>query len=231
MAQNFLINRNHQSKSFDERIKFLILHFTARDFKTSLELLQNEVSVHYLISDEPVEILQLIDENKRAWHAGESFWAGRSNLNDISIGIEIVNLDGNLHPYPDDQIDAVIFLCQQIIQRYNIAPNCVLGHSDIAPLRKNDPGVLFPWQKLFENGIGVMPNVTEVERLEQIANLPTALDLQQNLAKYGYKIDLTGEFDDQTRMVLDAFRRHFCPNLIGQKIDKKSYSTLLTMNL
>ena len=93
MKQNFLINKQHSSESFDGRIKFLILHYTAVDFKTALELLKDKVSVHYLVSDSPVEILQLVDENKRAWHAGVSFWGGRTNLNDNSIGIEIVNVD------------------------------------------------------------------------------------------------------------------------------------------
>jgi N-acetylmuramoyl-L-alanine amidase len=229
MQQNFLISKKYSSKSFDERIKFLILHYTAVDFQTSLELLQDKVSVHYLISDQPVEIFQLVDEDKRAWHAGVSFWAGRTNLNDSSIGIEIVNLDGNKNSYPEQQIEAVMFLCKQIITKYNISPDCVLGHSDIAPTRKDDPGSLFPWVKLYQNGIGAMPDQADVEHLEKITTIPTVLDLQQNLAKYGYQIDITGNFDEQTRMVLDAFRRHFCPDLIGQKVDVKSYVTLLAL--
>ncbi len=229
MIQTFPINKNHAVNSFDERIKFLILHFTARDFKTSLQLLKNQVSSHYLISDSPVEILQLVDENKRAWHAGESFWAGRTNLNDSSIGIEIVNLDGNKNTYPEEQIDATIFLCKQIITRYNIAPDCVLGQSDIAPLRKDDPGSLFPWGRFYENGVGSMPDLEEVEKLEKDISLPNALELQKYLAKYGYQIAVTGDFDDQTKLVLDAFRRHFCPNLLGREIDKKSYATLLAL--
>ena len=229
MKQNFLINKQHSSESFDERIKFLILHYTARDFKTSLELLKDKVSVHYLVSDSPVEILQLVDESKKAWHAGISFWAGRTNLNDSSIGIEIVNLDGNKNPYSDEQIEAVMFLCQQIIAQYNIAPDCVLGHSDIAPSRKDDPGILFPWGLLYENGIGAMPDLTDVIAIEKTIATPTALELQQNLAKYGYQIDLTGNFDEQTQIVLDAFRRHFCPDLIGKEIDLKSCATLLAL--
>lgn len=229
MQQSPTIHKKYSSKSFDERIKFLILHFTAQDFPTSLKLLQNQVSVHYLISDNPVEILQLVDESKRAWHAGVSSWAGRTNLNDTSIGIEIVNLDGNKNPYLEEQIEAVIFLCQQIIAKHNIAPDCVLGHSDIAPLRKDDPGSLFPWQRLYESGIGAMPDFAEAWQLKNNMTIPDALELQQSLAKYGYEIDLTGNFDEQTQIVLDAFRRHFCPDLIGQKIDLKSYATLLAL--
>ncbi|MCE3254849.1 MAG: N-acetylmuramoyl-L-alanine amidase [Rickettsiaceae bacterium] len=228
MTHNFEI-KQVPSPAFNERIRFLILHYTAQDFPTSLKLLQDKVSVHYLVSDCPVEILQLVDNNKRAWHAGESSWGNRDNLNDTSIGIEIVNLDGNFNPYNEEQIEAVIFLCKKIIKDYQIAPNFVLGHSDIAPLRKLDPGSLFPWQKLYENGIGAMPNEEDVKDFEEKISIPTALELQENLAKYGYKIDLTGEFDEQTKAVLDAFRRHFCPDLIGQEIDKRSYATLLAL--
>ncbi len=233
MQQKLLINKNHPSNSFDERssqeIKFLILHFTAQDFQTSLKLLQDQVSVHYLVSSQPVEVFQLVDEGKKAWHCGESFWAGMVALNNNSIGIEIVNLDGNINPYPEEQMEAVMELCKQIISRHNIAPDCVLGHSDVAPIRKDDPGSLFPWRQFYENGIGVMVDDGDVEKLVATISIPNALELQQSLAKYGYKIDLTGVFDEQTKMVLDAFRRHFCPELIGLGVDLKSYATLLVL--
>jgi len=233
MRQKLLINKNHPSNSFNERsiqeIKFLIIHFTAQDFQTSLRLLQDQVSVHYLVSSQPVEVFQLVDEGKKAWHAGESFWAGMTGLNNNSIGIEIVNLDGNKNPYPEEQIKTVMALCQQIIARHNIVPEFVLGHSDIAPLRKDDPGSLFPWKKFYENGIGAMADDGDVEELIKTISIPTALELQNNLAKYGYQIDLTGEFDEQTKMVFDAFRRHFCPDLIGQEVDLRSYATLLAL--
>lgn len=232
MQQNFPISNQYSSNSFDERVRFLILHYTAVDFQTAVQLLKDKVSVHYLVSDLLIDghyIFQLADEEKRAWHAGVSFWAGRVNLNDTSIGIEIVNLDGNINPYPEEQIAAVIDLCKKIIAKYNIAPHCVLAHSDIAPLRKQDPGLLFPWKKLYENGIGAMPDDADILELEKSITIPSALELQQNLAKYGYQIDLTGNFDEQTVMVLDSFRRHFCPDLIGQALEIKSYATLLAL--
>ena len=234
MKNNFPISNKYRSNpnNFDNREKFLILHYTAVDFQSSLDILTNKLSVHYLVSNQPVEgcyIFQLVDDNKRAWHAGVSSWEDRNNLNDSSIGIEIVNLDGNQNPYPQEQIEAVIFLCRQIISKYNIAPNYVLGHSDIAPLRKEDPGTLFPWATLYQNGIGAMPEAADVTYFENTNTLPSALQLQQNLKNYGYKIDLTSIFDQQTATVLDSFRRHFCPNLIGQEIDKTSYATLLAL--
>jgi N-acetylmuramoyl-L-alanine amidase len=224
---NFLINQNHLSLTFDERIKFLILHYTERDFKTSLKLLQDRVSAHYLINDSPVEILQLVPDEKRAWHAGESFWGGRSNLNDSSIGIEIVNLDGNKNAYPDEQIETVMFLCKKLIKKYQIAPQNILAHSDIAPLRKNDPGKLFPWHKLFENDIGAMFDENEVKRLmaDQL-KLPDALNLQKSLARYGYQINFSGNFDDQTQKTLDAFRKHFCPKELEKPIEARSWAIL-----
>ena len=236
MKQKFSINHQYQSYAFDERIfnnvnqkiQFLILHCTKQDFATSLCLLQDKVSAHYLIS-EVGEIFQLIDESKRAWHAGVSFWGDKTDLNSTSIGIEIVNLNGNCYPYPDKQIEAVVFLCKQIIAKHNITPQCVLAHSDIAPLRKDDPGKMFPWNKLYENGIGAMADCDDVFRLEKTINLPDALELQQNLKKYGYQVDLTGEFDAQTIEVLNAFRRHFCPNILGCDVDKTSYATLLAL--
>jgi N-acetylmuramoyl-L-alanine amidase len=233
MQQKLLINKNHPSNSFDERssqeIKFLILHFTAQDCQTSLRLLQDQVSVHYLVSSQPAEVFQLVDEDKKAWHCGESFWAEMVGLNNSSIGIEIVNLDGNINFYPSEQIEAVMELCKQIIARHKISPECVLGHSDIAPLRKDDPGSLFPWRLLYKNGIGAMVDDCDVEKLVATISIPNALELQQSLAKYGYKIDLTGVFDEQTTMVFNAFRRHFCPELIGLGVDLKSYATLLAL--
>lgn len=224
-----IINQQHQSKAFDERIKFIILHNTEKDFQTSLDLLNEKVSAHYLISEKPVEIFQLVAEEKRAWHAGVSYWNNRSNLNDSSIGIEITHINGDKNQYSDKQIEAVIFLCQKIIAKYDIAPDCILGHCDIAPLRKTDPGGLFPWKKLYKNGIGAMVDDDKIADLEKTTLIPTTTELQQNLAKYGYKIKITHLFDEQTKMVLDAFRRHFCPDLIGKEIEKRSYTTLLAL--
>ena len=228
LRENKEIYQSSKDFDIDKKVQFLILHCTKQDFATSLHLLQDKVSAHYLIS-ESAEIFQLVDESKRAWHAGVSFWKGQNDLNSASIGIEIVNLDGNRNHYPDEQIEALIFLCKKIIAKYKITPECVLAHSDIAPLRKDDPGILFPWNKLYQNGIGLMVNLADILELKKTIKLPTALELQQNLAKYGYQIDLTGEFDQQTIGVLNSFRRHFCPNFLEQKIEKTSYAILLKL--
>jgi N-acetyl-anhydromuramyl-L-alanine amidase AmpD len=231
MKSNFVINHQYSSSAFNERgfnkkIQSLILHCTKQDFATSLCLLQDKVSSHYLIS-ESAEIFQLVDESKRAWHAGDSFWRGEVDLNSTSIGIEIVNLDGNYHPYSNQQIEALIYLCQKIITEHKIAPEFVLAHSDIAPYRKDDPGILFPWERIYKNGIGLMADLDDVMKIEKTINLPTALELQKSLANYGYKIDLTKKFDEQTMIVFNAFRRHFCPKFFGCNPEKTSYAILL----
>lgn len=136
--------------------RYIILHYTAtKDTKTALDdYLMNpaaEVSSHYLIEKDG-NILQLVEDEKRAWHAGKSFWEGETDLNSASIGIEIVNL-GPPEVFADEQIESTIALCQILMKKWNIPGQNILGHSDIAPDRKVDPGPLFPWNKLTKLGI------------------------------------------------------------------------------
>lgn len=159
--------------SFGHRVRFLVLHYTAQNFADSVKSLTGKsVSAHYLVPDPTeatyqvagfsgVRIFNLVDENERAWHAGTSQWGTRSNINDTSIGIEIVNLasgDGEnitFPPFNPQQIEAVTQLAQNILQRYpDISPVNVVAHSDIAPGRKSDPGPQFPWQQLYQAGVG-----------------------------------------------------------------------------
>lgn len=227
---------NYKAKSFDERVKFLVLHYTERDLETSLELLLGQnVSVHYLVSDvKPYPILQLVDESKRAWHAGESSWQGRKNLNDTSIGIEIVNLgyknnpDDSIqwYPYPEEQIKIVIELCQKIIKNYNIHPTCVIGHSDITSSRKVDPGPLFPWKTLYENSIGAWYDDKDLDNLRKSVNLSNILSIQENFSKYGYDIIPTGIIDQQTINVIKSFQMHFRPEDYSGKLDVETAAIL-----
>ena len=158
----YQVDTSQRAVSFDSRVQVLVLHYTAGDDTDSLQLLtQGDVSAHYLIAENPPQrdgepvIRGLVDEAQRAWHAGESQWGARGNLNEGSIGIEIVNLgyvdgpDGRRWlPFTQTQIDALIPLARDIIERYHIAPYNVVAHADIAPQRKLDPGPLFPWQRL-----------------------------------------------------------------------------------
>lgn len=218
-----IIDDKHPSPNYNERISTLVLHYTELDLKTSLHVLtdpKREVSAHYLVPETLInqaqKIYQLVKEDKRAYHAGKSNWQGRSNLNDSSIGIEIVNLgyqDENgkrkWFPYSDDQIMSVIALSRLIIDRYQIHPSCIIGHSDIAPGRKVDPGPLFPWKTLYEHGVGAWFDENEITASNATANDINILSLQKNLKIYGYNIELTGRLDIQTQTVLQAFQMHF----------------------
>jgi N-acetylmuramoyl-L-alanine amidase len=216
------IDRTYTAVSQGSRAQYLILHFTWEDWPTSLEILsRGHVSSHYLVRDDPVKIYRLVDESRRAFHAGTSSWKGRSNLNSASIGIEIVNAgnrpteDGTVvwHPYPDAQIDAVVRLVRWIVDRHQIPPQNILGHSDIAPLRKVDPGPMFPWRRLADEGLIPWPDARQVAGLiaAHEAVPPTAQWFQRKLSEHGYELPQTGEFDDETRLVLAVFQMKYRP--------------------
>ncbi|CAI2430396.1 N-acetylmuramoyl-L-alanine amidase [Serratia liquefaciens] len=218
----------HQAQGADQRIRFLVMHYTAEDFHSSLKTLTDEhVSAHYLLPAHPPLVqgkpvaFQLVPEALRAWHAGASTWRGRTNLNDTSIGIEIVNRGFNhtllfthWQPYTPQQIALLIPLSRDIIQRYGIQPTDVVGHSDIAPQRKQDPGPLFPWRQLAQAGIGAWPDEQQVQKLlagrDRWATVPLA-PLIEKLARYGYGIDAQWDVRQQ-KNVLAAFQMHFRPS-------------------
>lgn len=237
--KDYKIDTSHPAQGYNERVRFLVFHYTALDDNESLQLLTtSEVSAHYLIPSYSLHnkgkrvILQLVAENKRAWHAGISEWAGRTNLNDTSIGIEIVNngfyegLTGKIwSPYHKKQVLLLAHLARDIITRYQILPENVVGHSDIAPLRKYDPGPLFPWQWLAQQGIGAWPDTATVTKYLQGKHRWSAgniVIIQRALANYGYTIPQTGEEDDNTRRVISAFQMHFRPSNINGVADKET---------
>ena len=152
---------NYGLRRADTEIEFIILHYTAMSTEKSLERLcdpVHEVSCHYLIDPSGV-CYQLVDNNKRAWHAGKSYWRGYHDLNSRSLGIELVN-SGN-EEYPEAQMKSLIKLLQHLIESLALNPKNILGHSDIAPARKLDPGKWFNWQKLSVNGVGFFPKVSK----------------------------------------------------------------------
>lgn len=213
----------YRAKGQDSRVQFLILHYTDEDMARSARILTEQaVSAHYLLSDEtPPRIYRLVDEDRRAWHAGASFWGGSANLNSASIGIEIVNAgghkqaDGSLRfaPYPAAQMDLLVELVRDIMARHQIKPERVLGHSDIAPQRKIDPGPLFPWQRLGEAGLIAWPDAAKVAAVRPVfeAQLPGVAWFQEALAKHGFQVEPHGRLDAATRRVIAAFQMKYRP--------------------
>ena len=215
-------DRSYTAKGQASRARFLVLHYTVGDRASSLTTLtQQEVSAHYLVTDDPVpHIYNLVDEKNAAWHAGNSSWKNFTQLNNSSIGIEIVNPgwqdtpNGRVYaPFTQAQIDALIPLIRDVVTRHQIAPENVLGHSDIAPQRKQDPGPMFPWRRLADAGLVAWPKAERVGAVWPVfqLQLPDVAWFQKKLATWGYAIVQSGNLDEQTRTVLAAFQMKYRP--------------------
>ncbi len=203
-------------------IDSLILHYTgmASGEAALARLLDpaSEVSAHYLVWEDG-RIDQLVAEADRAWHAGRSFWAGERDMNTVSVGVEIVNggHEFGLPPYPAAQTAAVIALVHDVCARHAVPPARVLGHSDIAPHRKEDPGELFPWHALMNAGLALsVPSPPE-------ADVPSTLGgLQAALAAIGYECPATGTMDETTLAAVRAFQRRWRPSRVDGEIDRET---------
>lgn len=206
------------------RVKYLIMHYTgmATGREALLRLCDSraEMSAHYLI-EEDGEVFSLVEENMRAWHAGVSKWENDQDINDLSIGIEIVN-SGHSYPgyeslyraFPDDQMLSVLSLSKDIINRHHIKPWHILGHSDVAPGRKIDPGELFNWKWLSELGVGIYP---ADDKGQDDVDLEGFL---KKLEKFGYNI--SGKPID----IISAFQRHFRQNNFDGILDRQTASLI-----
>jgi N-acetylmuramoyl-L-alanine amidase len=213
------IDKTYIAIGQDSRAQFLILHYTHEDFPTSLKLLtEGQVSSHYLVNNNPPTIYSLVDENRRAYHAGVSYWKGATQLNASSIGIEIVNRGYDDTPtgrvwydYPQEQMDAVIALVKKIVKDHDIKPERILGHSDIAPGRKVDPGPRFPWKQLADAGLIPWPdaNMVAAKKIAFDMQLPDTAWFQQKLSQHGFAVPLNGEFDKRTQEVVSAFQMKY----------------------
>jgi N-acetylmuramoyl-L-alanine amidase len=212
----------------------IVLHYTGMpDVEGALARLckaGTEVSAHYVVLEDG-RVLQCVPESKRAWHAGKASWAGEEDVNSCSIGIEIVNR-GHDWGYPDfplRQVAAVIALCRGIILRRDVPAHRVLGHSDVAPARKKDPGEKFPWHSLANSGVGHWVQAAPIVRGESLklgSEGEQVLELQQALAGYGYGLVPNGKFDGATMEVVTAFQRHFRPERVDGVADSSTLSTL-----
>ncbi len=234
LAEAFVASPNFGERRGHRRPNALILHYTGMPTaQSALALLCDpaaEVSAHYFVFEDG-RVVQLVAEADRAWHAGRGSWKGESDMNSVSIGIEIVNSghDGGLPDFPDAQVEATIALCRDICARRAIPPERVLAHSDIAPDRKRDPGEAFPWGLLHAGGVGhwVEPAPLSDGSLFRIAEEgPPVRALQAMLALYGYGVEITGVYDAPTRSVVTAFQRHFRPARVDGEADASTVATL-----
>lgn len=236
------IDTRYVARSQDSRVQFLVLHYTDESLADSLRILtQGPVSSHYLVSDEtPPRIYRLVDEDRRAWHAGDSHWRGTSMLNAASIGVEIVNpgasvgADGQRRyaPYPPEQIDLLVALVKDIVGRHGIDPLRIVGHSDIAPQRKTDPGPLFPWKRLADEGLVPWPDATRVATLRASyeSDLPAVAWYQQQLQALGFRVPDHGMLDETTRRVVAAFQMRYRPSLHDGQPDAQTAALLRVLN-
>lgn len=240
-ASGLKVDRQHVALGQDSRVQYIVVHYTSADLSRSLDILTREqVSSHYLIGESPATIYQLVDEDRRAWHAGDSQWQGRTWLNSSSIGIELVN-QGYLEdeygqrrwlPYKDEQIEALIVLLKDIMLRHGLKPGAVIGHSDIAPQRKVDPGPLFPWKRLADAGLLPWPDDTEVQALRAgyAGELPSVAWFQEALSAVGYAVPLHGLLDEQTRNVIAAFQMKYRQSLYDGEPDAQTAALLAVVS-
>ena len=228
---------NHGPRLRGDAPDAVILHYTGMtDGEAAIAWLcdpASSVSCHYVV-EEDGGVLQLVAEARRAWHAGRSVWAGDTDMNSASIGIEIVNAGhiGGLPPYPEAQVAAVIALVDDIVRRHGIPAARVLAHSDVSPGRKEDPGERFPWPRLAASGLGLWVEPVEDGCGPPIgpgAQGPEVAALQQRLAAYGYGIASSGLYDQQTAVVVRAFQRHFRPDRIDGIADAQTRGTLAAL--
>ena len=216
LAQRFVPAASHEPRRLP--VDMLLLHYTGMTSSAAAcELLcsaDSGVSCHYLVEEDGM-IIQMVEEGRRAWHAGASVWKGVTDTNSRSIGIEIHNPGhaGGYPPFPEVQMQAVKVLCRDILSRHAIPQEHVLAHSDVAPGRKIDPGEKFDWAMLHREGIGhwVPPAASDPSPLEgdRLARF------QSLLSGYGYGVTVTGDPDEATRKATDAFQRHFRQALVN----------------
>ena len=233
----------------EERIKFIILHYTALDNVGSIRELTGGVSAHFLVLDEDDnKIYSLVPLEQRAWHAGVSAFRGRTNINDTSVGIEIVN-DGIAKEYRSDpnpyhpydhyvdykpiQIEKVAQIIKYVAEKYNIPARNIVAHSDIAPSRKKDPGAKFPWKELYDKyNIGAWYDEADKQEFmnEEKFKATSIREIKDELRKYGYEINRLDEWDKESKDVVYAFQLHFNPKNATGEMDLETFAILKALN-
>lgn len=227
------------SPNFDNRVSppdMIVLHYTG--MRTGDEALarmtdpQAKVSAHYMV-EEDGRVFSLVSEERRAWHAGVSFWKGATDINAASIGIELVNPghEFGYRAFPEAQIEALIELMDDIRSRWTVPENRILAHSDVAPARKTDPGELFPWKRLAQagHGIWVEPNGAPGAPLAEGDEGAGVFAMQAGLTRIGYDCAPSGQFDAQTTTVVRAFQRHWLQTRVDGVADGETRARLVAV--
>ena len=224
------LSPNYSKKSrLKSQIKFVIIHYTGMQSEieslNKLKDYNSNVSCHYLIGRKG-NVIQLVKDKKIAWHAGKSRWKEFRNLNKNSIGIELVNKghDYGYEKFPLIQIKSLKMLCKKIKKKYKIDENNFLGHSDIAPLRKRDPGEKFPWKNLSNVKIGTWYDLNKSDFLEinNISKVKQTKLFFKNLHKIGYRYFSLIKRNKKDNLIIKAFQRRYLPDKVTGKIDKKT---------
>jgi N-acetylmuramoyl-L-alanine amidase len=220
---------NHGERRGDARVDMLILHYTGMaSAEAALERMcdpATEVSAHYLVDEEGL-ITAMVPEDRRAWHAGVASWRGREDINSASVGIEIANPGDT--DFAEEQMAAVAWLCRGVMERHGIPRRHVLGHSDIAPGRKIDPGERFDWRGLAGQGIGLWPGEAQMRgrAMREGDHGEDVERFQAALATYGYGLVADGRYGAQTAEIVAAFQRHFRPARIDGQADTQTRDLL-----
>jgi N-acetylmuramoyl-L-alanine amidase len=226
LVAEFRPSPNHGERKDGRRPDMILLHYTGMpEAGEALERLcsqGSEVSAHYFVFEDG-RIVQMVLENRRAWHAGESVWAGETDINSCSIDYGYVE-------FPKRQIAAVTALCRGIQTRHNIQPTRVLGHSDVAPARKRDPGERFPWRTLWDSGVGHWAKPAPIKEGGQLLALGDRGDavstMQDLLSQYGYSVVINGIYDSVMYDLVSAFQRHFRQERVDGVTDDSTRTTL-----
>lgn len=227
---------NHDERPDGTAVDMLVMHYTGMESgAAALDRLRDpgaKVSAHYVI-EEDGRVFRLVDESRRAWHAGVSCWRGARDINARSIGIELVNPghEFGYRDFPAAQMEALLLLARDIVARHPIPARNVVGHSDVAPSRKTDPGERFDWEALARRGVGLWPAGARPRHRMSRSFCPGDADpvicaAQDLLADYGYDVARTGRLDEPTSLVVAAFQRHFRPAMVDGCLDEETLARL-----
>ena len=225
------------SPNFDNRRgppDIIVLHYTGMQTgEAALQRMcdpESRVAAHYMV-EEDGRVFRLVPEERRAWHAGKGWWKGETDVNAASIGIEIVNPghEWGYRPFPDVQIDAVIGLLDDVRSRWTISNDRIIGHSDLAPTRKQDPGELFPWKRLAQEGHGLWfePQPAPGPALKLGDEGVGVFALQAGLHRLGYEPRPSGKYDEETATVVAAFQRHWRQEKVDGVADGETRARLM----